>query len=148
MDRRTFLEAAAASAAFTIVPRHVLGGPGFVPPSDKITLAHIGFGSQSIREIGPILAHPDIQVVAVCDVEKDGVNYVEWGRNQLRDAIRKILEDPTWREGFHHVPGGRDVGKEIVEKYYAKQRALKNSAAAPLTSTSGSCWKRRRTSTP
>jgi hypothetical protein len=123
MKRREFLETAAASAAaFTIVPRHVLGGSGFVAPSDKVTLAHIGFGSQSIREIGGILASPDVQVVAVCDVEKDGVNYVEWGKNQLRDGIRKLLENPTWREGFNHVPGGRDVGKEIVETYYAKQR--------------------------
>src|SRR3954468_12645523 len=41
MDRRTFLESAAASACFTILPRHVMGGPGVVPPSDKITLAYI-----------------------------------------------------------------------------------------------------------
>ena len=62
MNRRKFLESAAASAAaFTIVPRHVLGGPGFVPPSDKITLAHIGFGTQSIREVGSLLASPEIQ---------------------------------------------------------------------------------------
>src|SRR5207248_8858037 len=29
--------------------------------------------------------------------------------------------NPTWREGDDHVPGGRDVGKEIVETYYSKQ---------------------------
>jgi len=123
MNRRTFLETAAASAAaFTVVPRHVLGGSGFVAPSDKITLAHVGFGTQSIREIGALLASPDIQIVAVCDPEKDGVNYVEWGKNQLRDTVRKLLDIPTWREGNNHVPGGRDVGKEIIETYYAKQR--------------------------
>ena len=32
------------------------------------------------------------------------------------------MGNPTWREGSNHVPGGRDVGKEIVETYYAKQR--------------------------
>ncbi len=123
MNRRNFLTGAAAAAAtFTIVPRHVLGGSGYVAPSDKITLAHIGFGSQSIREIGGILASPEVQVVAICDVEKDGKNYLEWGKNQLRDGIRKLIENPTWREGSKHVPGGRDVGKEIVETYYAKQR--------------------------
>jgi hypothetical protein len=123
LNRREFLAGAAATAAtFTIVPRHVLGGSGFVAPSDKITLACIGFGTQAIREIGGILASPDVQVVAVCDVEKDGVNYLEWGKNGIRDGIRRLLDNPTWREGSNHVPGGRDVGKEIVETYYAKQR--------------------------
>ncbi|HSK11311.1 MAG TPA: Gfo/Idh/MocA family oxidoreductase [Vicinamibacterales bacterium] len=122
MNRREFLAGAAATAAFTIVPRRVLGGRGFVAPSDKITLACIGFGTEAIRGIGSILASPDIEVVAMCDVEKDGVNYLEWGRNQLRDNIRRLLENPTWREGVNHVPGGRDVGKEIVDTYYAKQR--------------------------
>ena len=81
-----------------------------------------GFGTQAIREIGGILASPDVQVVSVCDVEKDGVNYLEWGKNQIRDGVRRLIENPAWREGFNHVPGGRDVGKEIVEAYYAKQR--------------------------
>jgi predicted dehydrogenase len=128
MNRREFLSGAAAAAAtFTIVPRRVLGGPGFVAPSDRITLACIGFGTQAIREIGGILASPDVEVVAVCDVEKDGVNYLEWGRNQIRDGIRRLIENPAWREGFNHVPGGRDVGKEIVDAYYAKDRGTQPS---------------------
>ena len=60
--------------------------------------------------------------VAVCDVEKDGLHYLEWGKNQIRDEIRRLLDEPGWREGDDHVPGGRDVGKEIVETYYAKRR--------------------------
>jgi hypothetical protein len=111
-----------AATAFAIVPRHVLGGAGFVAPSEKITLACVGFGTQAIREIGGILASPEVQVVAVCDVEKDGTHYLEWGKGQIRDTIRRLIDEPTWREGNDHVPGGRDVGKEVVETYYAKQR--------------------------
>ncbi len=123
LSRRQLLRAGGAAAtAFTIVPRHVLGGAGFVAPSEKITLACIGFGTQAIREIGGILASPDVQVVAVCDVEKDGVHYLEWGKDQIRDGIRRLIGNPAWREGTDHVPGGRDVGKEVVEAYYAKQR--------------------------
>ena len=33
MTRRDVLGAAATVAAFTVVPRHVLGGPGNTPPS-------------------------------------------------------------------------------------------------------------------
>jgi predicted dehydrogenase len=120
--RQLMLTGGAAATAFTIVPRHVLGGAGFVAPSEKITLACVGFGTQAIREIGGILASPDVHVVAVCDVEKDGVNYLEWSKNDIRDVIRRVLDSPTWREGSDHAPGGRDVGKEIVETYYAKQR--------------------------
>ena len=96
IDRRKFLKAASATAAaFTIVPRNVLGGPGVVAPSEKITLAHIGFGTQSIREVGALLANPQIQIVAVCDPEKDGTHYVEWSRKgQLREVVRKLLDEP------------------------------------------------------
>lgn len=123
LSRRQVIAAGGAAAAFTIVPRHVLGGPGYVPPSEKITLACIGMGTQAIREIGGILASPEVQVVAVCDVEKDGTHYLEWSKNDIRNTIRNLIGNPTWREGFNHPPGGRDVGKEIVETYYAKQRA-------------------------
>ena len=128
MNRREFLSGAAAAAAtFTIVPRRVLGGPGFVAPSDKITLACVGFGTQAIREIGGILASPDVEVVAVCDVDRDGAGYLEWGKNQIRDGIRRLLEDAEWREGASGVPGGLAVGKEIVDTYYSRFRGAESS---------------------
>ena len=123
LSRRQFMvTSGAAASAFAIVPRHVLGGPGFVAPSEKITLACIGFGTQAVREIGGILARPDVQIVAMCDVEKDGNNYLEWSKGEIRNTIRRLIQNPTWREGSEGVPGGRDVGKEVVETYYAKQR--------------------------
>src|SRR5712675_1694237 len=100
LSRRKFIAAGGAAAtAFTIVPRHVLGGVGFVPPSGKITLACIGFGTQAIREIGGILARPEVQIVAVCDVEMDGKHYLEWSKNEIRSTIRRLIENPGWREG-------------------------------------------------
>ena len=123
MNRRKFLGTAAASAAFTIVPRHVLGGPGFVPPSDKITLAHIGTGTEGLREMLPLLAIPEIQIVSVCDPCRDAVGYRDWSKEGLLREIRKTLGKPDWRAGTEGViPGGRDVAKDIVETYYAGQR--------------------------
>src|SRR5207248_8933636 len=55
-------------------------------------------------------------------VEKDGVHYLEWSKGEILNTIRQLIGNPTWREGFNHVPGGRDVGKEVVESYYARQR--------------------------
>ncbi len=112
----------AVAGAVAIVPRHVLGGAGVVAPSEKITLACIGFGTQAIRELPGVIGRPDVQIVAVCDVEKDGVNYLEWSKGEIRNALRRLIDNPSWREDFNHAPGGRDVGKEVVEAYYAKQR--------------------------
>jgi hypothetical protein len=50
--RRQFIATtSAAAAAFTIVPRHVLGGTQFVAPSDKVNVALIGAGGRSPARI-------------------------------------------------------------------------------------------------
>src|SRR5208337_1197977 len=123
MNRRKFLGTAAASAAFTMVPRPVLGGPGVIAPSDKITLAYIGTGTQGLRELLSLLAIPDIQIVAVCDPSKEAVGYRDWSRDSLLKNIRKTLGKQDWRAGSEGIiPGGRDVAKSIVETYYAANR--------------------------
>src|ERR1051326_352150 len=123
VSRRKFLAASgAAAAAFTIVPRHVLGGPGYVAPSEKITLAHIGCGTQGFREMASLLAMPEIQIVAVCDPVRSGNNYVDWSRDDVRATIARMLGQPDWRRGAPGIPGGREVAKEVVEAYYARER--------------------------
>jgi predicted dehydrogenase len=112
----------ATAAALTVVPRQVLGGPGFIPPSEKLTLAAIGCGTQALRELPALLATPEVQVVAACDPAKEGHNYVDWSRDGLRSELAQSLGEPGWRRGGPGIPGGRDVLKEVVELTYAKQR--------------------------
>ena len=88
-NRRKFLGTAAATAAFTIVPRHVLGGPGVVAPSDKITMAYIGVGTQGLREMLPLLPVPEIQIVSVCDPNKYAGDYRDWSKDGIQNSIRK-----------------------------------------------------------
>ena len=66
-SRRTFLkEGAAAAASLTIVPRHVLGGPGQVAPSEGERRA--GWRRRSGRSnLRPLFDQPDAQVIAVAD---------------------------------------------------------------------------------
>lgn len=68
--RRDFLVKSSLSlAAFTIVPRYVLGGNGYVAPSDKINLGFIGTGKQS-QGLGPAFLNlADVQMVAACDID-------------------------------------------------------------------------------
>jgi len=119
MNRRAFIGSTAATAAtISVVPRHVLGGPGFVPPSDKITMANIGCGTQGLREMPGLLENPDIQVVAVCDANKFTTNYLDWSPHGIRNLIRRTLDEPEWGAMYQGIPGGRDIGKEFVEKFY------------------------------
>jgi Oxidoreductase family, C-terminal alpha/beta domain/Oxidoreductase family, NAD-binding Rossmann fold len=122
LNRREFLAPAAAGLAMTLVPRHVLGGPGHVAPSDKIALAYIGCGTQGTRELLRLIAVPEVQITAVCDPVKDGTNYIDWDKTGLRDNVRKALGDPNWGAGVSGIRAGRDMAKEIIETYYAKYR--------------------------
>ncbi len=119
MNRRKFIGSTIATAAtITVVPRHVLGGSGYVAPSDKITVANIGCGTQGLREMPGLLQNPDIQVVAVCDVNKFTTDYLDWSPKGLLNSMQKTMEDPNWGSKYSGIPGGRDIGKEYVEKYY------------------------------
>ena len=123
IDRRTFLTGLSAATAFTIVPRRVLGGQGFVAPSDMIRLAQVGCGLQSQRQVNTgFVRRPDIQFVAVVDPNRDSQNYVDWSEFGNRNQIRKFLEEPNWGAGDKGIRGGREVAREIMETYYKKQQ--------------------------
>ena len=50
ISRREFIGKTAAAAAFTIVPRYVLGGNGYTAPSDKLNMACIGVGGMGYKD--------------------------------------------------------------------------------------------------
>jgi hypothetical protein len=123
MNRRKFLSCAAAStAAFTIVPSHVLGGTNGIAPSEKINVALIGCGTQGLTEMVDMLPQAELQMVAVCDPNQDSIDYVEWSKDSVRKTIANCLGKPDWRASAGGVPGGRDVGREMIELYYAGKR--------------------------
>lgn len=90
IKRRQFVGAVAA----TIVPRHVLGGPGFVAPSDKVNIALIGAGGQGRTNARALFAQPDAQIIAVCDPNEQS-DYSRWyfkgvaGRKPVKAEIEK-----------------------------------------------------------
>jgi predicted dehydrogenase len=66
--RRDFLKTAAAAAAgLTILPRHVLGGPGRQAPSDTLHIAGIGVGGMGAVNLANMESE---NVVALCDVDE------------------------------------------------------------------------------
>lgn len=67
-SRRRYLTTAGAAYGFTIVPRHVLGGPGFTPPSERVNVAGIGAGGMGASDIATH-AKNGANIVALCDVD-------------------------------------------------------------------------------
>src|SRR5512136_2797267 len=68
-SRREFVgTAAAAAAGVTILPRRVLGGSGYVAPSDKLNIAAVGSGGMGANNVERC-SHENI--VALCDVDEE-----------------------------------------------------------------------------
>ncbi len=75
INRRKFIGGLAAASGFMIVPRRVLGGQGYVAPSDMVLLAQVGCGTQSQRQVNAgMVSRPDLQFVAVVDPNRDTQN--------------------------------------------------------------------------
>ena len=65
-SRRSFIGGAMAAAPFMIVPRHVLGGTGHTPPSEKLDVAAIGAGGRGAANLHELEGE---NIVALCDVD-------------------------------------------------------------------------------
>jgi predicted dehydrogenase len=97
-SRREFLRAGAAAAAtFTIVPRHVLGGRGFVAPSDKVNVALVGAGGQGRTNARALFRLEDAQIIAVADP----------------------AESFSLERFYYKGDGGRAPAKAEIEKHYS-----------------------------
>ncbi|PYX30428.1 MAG: oxidoreductase [Acidobacteria bacterium] len=133
VSRRKFLaQSAAAALGFAIVPRRVLGGAGYVPPSDRVNIAFIGVGSQGLRVMLRFLREPEVQGIAVCDPNKIGANHPQWEPHEFCNSVRKLLGvDSGWDWLSPDQPvrlthslevtsgvAGREPGQKIVDAYY------------------------------
>jgi predicted dehydrogenase len=91
ISRRDFLGTAAAVAAFSIVPRHVLGGPRHIAPSEKLNIAGIGVGGQGGRDLNQA---GDENVVALCDVDLNNIGLMtrRFPKAKIYQDFRELLE--------------------------------------------------------
>ncbi|QNE39303.1 Gfo/Idh/MocA family oxidoreductase [Hymenobacter sp. NBH84] len=69
-SRRKFLQqGAVAAASFMIVPRFVLGGKGYVAPSDRLVVAGIGVGGKGESDIMNFSKSGKADIAYLCDVD-------------------------------------------------------------------------------
>src|SRR5215510_7919771 len=101
LTRRKFISTTAiAAAGFSVVPRHVLGGPKFVAPSEKINIAIIGCGGQGQTNVRALFQQADAQIIAVADpIEVQDLHAFYYksnaGRLPVRDEIQKHYAEKT-----------------------------------------------------
>ena len=92
----------------------VLTGPRIVPasvfganaPSNRIVIGCIGVGGMGTNNMMGLMANKDVQIVAVCDVEKGSREYGHW------------YNKGGWL--------GREPAQKRVEEYYARQKGTGN----------------------
>ncbi len=96
-SRRELLKAGAAAAVFTIVPRHVLGGRGYVAPSDKANVALVGAGGRGRENVHDLFKLGDAQIIAVADP----------------------AESFSLEKYYYKGTAGRLVLQKEIEKHYA-----------------------------
>jgi predicted dehydrogenase len=104
LSRRDFLRKTTAAAGVavgfpTIISSSALGAEGNVAPSNRITMGCIGTGNQGTNDMRGFLRDKRVQVVAVCDVNRES-------------------ENGYWDGG----PGGRERAKRIVEEHYGRDK--------------------------
>ena len=98
MARREFLKGASLSAAaFTIVPRHVLGGKGYQAPSDTVNVAAIGAGGMGASNMSRLTTQ-NIVALADCDYNQVKGAVSREGREELKAAYDKAKWYKDFRE--------------------------------------------------
>lgn len=93
ISRRKFMAASVAAAAtVSIVPRHVLGGPRHIPPSEKMNVAGIGVGGKGGHDVETLAATENI--VALCDVDHRyaGRIFQKYPNAKVYTDYREMLE--------------------------------------------------------
>ncbi len=96
VSRRRFMgRSLAAVTAFNIVPRHVLGGPGKIAPSDQLTKAVIGVGGMGTGH----LKMGGSKLLAVCEVDEQ----------RLKKAVQRGGPDVKGYRDFREVLDRDDI---------------------------------------
>ena len=120
----------------SIVPRHVLGGPGNQPPSETVTGALIGNGNRGKGSWGA-MGLKNLQQVAVCDVDKQRIGGEPDNKTRFLDFRRLmdrkdvdvvcIATPPHWHALI--CIAAAEAGKDIfcekpMTKFIAEGRAI------------------------
>ena len=125
-NRRRFLKTTAALASSfavpQLVPRSVFGAAA---PSNRINIGIIGCGHQSQRDVPSFLVHDDVQIVAVCDVNRAGKGYYYPERVLGRETARRWID-----EYYAEKASGGDPKATLYERLLGSETARSGAVAS------------------
>jgi predicted dehydrogenase len=116
MNRRKFIEKASVMSAFMIVPRFVLGGKGYIAPSDLITLGFIGTGKQAGGLQGSFFDTNEVKIIAAADVYGAKLQQFAGQVNQhyaLKAAQTKYAGCTTYAD-FRDLLSRKDIDAVVI----------------------------------
>lgn len=132
LSRRDLLPGAASTvAAFTIVPRHVLGGTGRQAPSDTLNIAGVGVGGMGA---GYISSCESENIAVLCDVDDvyAGPTFLKYPQASRYRDYRKMLEK---EKGIDAVVIGTPDHTHAVIAMAAMKMGKHVYCAKPMTRT-------------
>ena len=98
-SRRSFLKTGAfAAAGFTIIP-NLISRAGV---SNRVRVAHIGLGGMGNQHMRWFAELPDVDIVALCDLDPEHLNQTAGKLKTLKPADRK-----STRLNSSHIPLSR-----------------------------------------
>ncbi len=133
-SRREFLKTSTiAAAGFMIVPRFVLGGKGYIAPSDRLLIASVGAGGKGADDIGHFSRTGKAEIAFLCDVDDA----------RAADSVKKFPKAKyykDWRElldkdskNFDAVSVSTPDHTHAIVAYHAMQMGKHVYVQKPLT---------------
>ncbi|RFM30405.1 Gfo/Idh/MocA family protein [Deminuibacter soli] len=133
-SRRKFIQqTATALAGFYIVPRHVLGGKGYVAPSDKLLIAGVGAGGKGGDDIRHFAATGRAEIAYLVDVDdRQAKNNIEkFPKAKYYHDWRELFEKES--KNFDAVSVGIPDHNHAIVAYHAMQLGKHVYVQKPLT---------------
>ena len=129
-SRRNFIKNTTLGAAgFMIVPRHVIGGPGFLAPSDRLIVAGVGVGGKGRSDLANFHESGKADIGFLCDVDDRMAEtsvkafpkakyYKDWREmfdkeSKNFDAVSVSTPDHTHAE---YIEAGVEAGLDVISE--------------------------------
>lgn len=113
MNRKDFLKNTVIGAVgFTILPRHVFGGSGYLAPSDRINLGFIGTGKQSGGLLNGFAKCPETMVLASCDVDQKKLAKFTASANSAND--KKVSTMVNSYNNYRELLERKDIDAVVI----------------------------------
>lgn len=133
-SRRDFVKKSAiAATGFFIVPRHVLGGSGFIPPSDKLLIAGIGVGGKGESDIQSFYKSGKAEIAFLCDVDdrRAATSRQRFPKAKYYKDYRELFDKES--KNFDAVSISTPDHNHAVQTMAAMQRGKHVYVQKPLT---------------